>query len=163
MQARYSPPGAAASRPGRPPHAVGRRKPTSSALLKDGEDVAGRVLEPGYVGAAACRCAAGDASCIRQLAVMLELNAGGGQSIHGLVDVVDREVEDRVRRGHVVGFGVDEGGVSARDLQSQALRTLFNVEPEGLAVELLRGRQIVDGKTAECLRVSEHAHAPLIW
>src|SRR6266852_3461149 len=36
MQARYSPPGAAAPRPGRPPHTVGRRKSQpGSPLLKD--------------------------------------------------------------------------------------------------------------------------------
>src|SRR6267143_1540752 len=78
--ARYSPPGEPAARAGRPPHVVGRRVcklltphparplrgradlPTAwggesfaSSLLEDGEDVAGRVLEPGYVRASTCR------------------------------------------------------------------------------------------------------------
>src|SRR5216684_3060607 len=100
-----------------PPHTVGRRKSQSgSPLLKDGEDVARRVLEPGNVRASACRRASSNPPCVCQLAVMLELDAGSGQFIHGLVDVVDREVENRIRRGHVVGFGVHEGGVPPSNL-----------------------------------------------
>src|SRR5713226_3895573 len=60
-----------------PPHTVGRRKSQSgSPLLKDGEDVARRVLEPGNVRASACRRASSNPPCVCQLAVMLELDAG---------------------------------------------------------------------------------------
>src|SRR6266849_10173576 len=131
-----------------------------SALLEDAEDVAGRVLEPGDVRPATCRCAAGDAFCIRQLAVVLELDAFADQSIHRSVDVVDGEVEDRVGRGDVVGFGVNEGGVSSRNLQAQALRTLFDIEAKRSAVKLFRHSEVVHRKTAERPGVLEHLKPP---
>src|SRR5712692_3633597 len=134
-----------------------------SALLEDAEDVTGRVLEPGDVRTSTCRCAAGDTFGIRQLAVVLELGAFADQSIHRLVDVVDGEVEDRVGRGNVVGLGVNKKGVSSRNLQAQALRTLFDIEAKRSAVKLFRHSEVVHRKTAECPGVLEQFQTPLIW
>src|SRR6266849_5834337 len=157
----HSPAGATASRLSRPPHTVGRRVQFSpSALLQDAEDVTGRVLEPGDVRTSTCRCAAGDTFGIRQLAVVLELDAFADQSIHRLVDVVDGEVEDRVGRGNVVGLGVNKKGVSSRNLQAQALRTLFDIEAKRSAVKLFRHSEVVHRKTAERPGVLEHLKPP---
>jgi hypothetical protein len=67
-------------------------------LLQHGDDVAGRVPEPGDVRALATAEAAHDALLVLDLTVvLLELDAARGELRDGLVDVVDREVEDRVR------------------------------------------------------------------
>src|SRR5712692_5897636 len=117
--------------------------------LQDGEYVAERILEPCNVRAATRRSAPGNASFIRQLAVVLELDAFGHQVIHGALDVIDWKVEDRVCGRNVVGLGVNEHAVSAGDLQPQALLVLLYIKPKGLAVKLLRRGQVGDRKTAE--------------
>src|SRR5260370_13686214 len=77
-------------------------------LLEDGEDVAGRILEPGDVRASTCRGAAGNAARVGQLPVVLEFDACGGPLINSSVDFVDREVEDFVPRPHMVALGLHE-------------------------------------------------------
>src|SRR5215475_1565499 len=71
----------------------GKRWGTELALLKDGEDVAGGVLEPGDVRAARPV----DALVVLADAVVaLEADAAAGELVHGRVDVVHLEVEDGV-------------------------------------------------------------------
>src|SRR5713226_4575761 len=53
MQARYSPPGAAAPRPGRPPHTVGRRNASSILPTRRGRSAAGPTSPHG--GEAKCK------------------------------------------------------------------------------------------------------------
>src|SRR5918996_3795709 len=74
-------------------------------VLEYGKDVAGGVLEP-------CNGrphAAGDALLVLfESFVSLEAHATSGELVHGLVDVIDREVQDRVRRRGVVRLQVDQ-------------------------------------------------------
>jgi hypothetical protein len=84
--------------------------------LQDGEDVAGRVLEPGDVGAA------GSVDALVVLAgavIFLQHYAPADQFVDGRVDVIDGEVEDREGRGGVIGLGVDQRVPAAGQVQGQ--------------------------------------------
>src|SRR5580692_9811474 len=133
---------------------AGRRSGVAgSAFLQDGEDVAGRVLEPGDVGAAGPV----DALVVLAAAVIfLQLDAPADQFVHGRVDVIDGEVEDRVGRRRVVGLGVDQRVAAAGQVQGQQAVLLGSLQPERLAVELLRRLEVVDGEPAERPGVLEH-------
>src|SRR5215216_5575092 len=81
-----------------------------SPFLEYGQDVAGGVLEPRNVRASAAEDA---------LLVLLEAHSALGQLIDGLLDVLNREVEDGERRRGVVRFGVDQYVPQAGDVQVQ--------------------------------------------
>src|SRR5687768_168616 len=80
-----------------------------SAVLDHRQHVAGRVLEPGDGRAALAHDAL---LVLRELVVTLELDAPGAELIHGGVDVVHLEVEDRVA-GRAEGWALVEEGVPA--------------------------------------------------
>src|SRR5215217_6370612 len=87
-----------------------------SPFLEYGQDVAGGVLEPRNVRASAAE----DALLVLLKAVVaLEAHSTLGQLIDGLVDVLNREVEDGERRRGVVRFGVDQYVPQAGDVQVQ--------------------------------------------
>src|SRR5712692_7399532 len=78
-----SPPGRRKRRPTSPRGGeVNNSQPSS--LLEDGEDVAGRVLEPGDVRAAIVGKASSHPFLVGDAAVVLELDAFGGQLVYGL-------------------------------------------------------------------------------
>jgi hypothetical protein len=79
-----------------------------------------------------------------------------GEFSHGLVDVLDREVEDRVGGWGVVGPGIDEGVPVTGQMPGQQPVLLGGPDAECLALELAGGRQVTDGKPAEGLAVREH-------
>ena len=95
----------------------------------DRQDVAGGVAEPRDGRS----LAAPDALLVGlQLpGVLLEGHAGGDQAVHGPVDVVDREVEDRVDGRLVVGLGVDEHVPVAGDVQRQQVVLLRDPQARG--------------------------------
>jgi hypothetical protein len=96
----YSPAGGPVADEDQPLWAA-RRNVVSSVLLEHGEDVAGWIFEPGDGGT----LLAEDAFRVGS-GVVLELDTPRGERIHRGIDVWDREVENRVGRRGVVGFGV---------------------------------------------------------
>src|SRR5215469_12748795 len=92
--------------------------------------------------------------------VALERHATLGQFAYGRLDVVDREVEDRVGRRHMVRLGVDEDVAATRDVQAQQPVLLRHLQSQRLAVELLGSIEIGYGEAAECLAVLEHDVTP---
>src|SRR6267154_119067 len=130
----------------------------SGLCLQDGEDVAGRVFEPRDVRAPVVRKAPSDAFLVRYPAVVLERDAFGDQLVHGLIDVLDRKVEHRVRRGLVILLGIDQDAVS--DLQPDAGRALLDRESQRLSVELPGHVEVVDGKAAERSVNFQHVRIP---
>src|SRR5260221_14287581 len=74
------------------------------ALLEHRQDVACRIAEPGNVRPSTTADAL---LVLRRALVTLEPHPAGGQLIDGLVDAVDREVQDRVGRGRVIGLRDD--------------------------------------------------------
>src|SRR5256885_10444883 len=88
--------------------------------------------------------------------ILVELDALVLQILNGLIDVVDRKVENRERRRLVVLLRVDEDSVP--DLQPQPLRDLFDLHFEDLGVEALRGGQVLHRETAERRVFVDHFH-----
>src|ERR1700682_2985049 len=82
-----------------------------SALLNDGEDVARRIFEPRDR-----RPDLAEDALLVDTGVALEPDAARGELIHRRLDVVDREVEDRVGRRGVVRFRIDEGVAITGDM-----------------------------------------------
>src|ERR687887_575752 len=132
-------------------------RPAGSAVLDDGQDVAGRVLEPGDLGAAGG--AHDPLLVLGEAVVALEANPPRGQLVDGLVDVVDREVEDRVGGRREVGAEVhhDVAAAARLHLQHAVLRVrLADPQAERLPVERPGRLQVVDREAAVCLAVLEH-------
>src|SRR5215471_10377454 len=125
----------------------------SLVLLDDREDVARRVLEPRDERAAP----AVDALGVDEV-VVLELDAPRGELVDRRLDVGDGEVEDRERRGRVLGaLGVDDRVPVAGDVQRQDAVLLGDPQAEYPAIELLGLLDVVYGEPAERLGVLEHA------
>ena len=72
------------------------------------------------------------------------------------LDVIDREVQDRVRGRREVRLRVDERRPVAGQVQRQEPVGLRDLEPEGLAVELPGSPDVVDGEAADRLGAREH-------
>ena len=85
--------------------------------------------------------------------VLLQVNAAADQLVHGRVDVVHPEVEDRVGGGLVAGLRVDQGVPAAGQVQRHQPVLLGRADAQCLAVELPRRLKIVDGEPAERLGV----------
>src|ERR1700693_1482422 len=137
------------------------RATVRSAFLQDRDYVARWVFEPCDVRAPVMGDASGDSFFVGQAVVLLEIDAFALQLADRLVDVVDAEVQHRIRRWFVGRLWVDQDPVS--DLQAQTGWNLFELHAERFAVELLGNVEGVDRKNAElCVRF-EHAHTPLIW
>src|ERR1700694_4661693 len=115
-----------------------------SAFFQYGQYVARWVLEPRYVWALFCGDASRNAFFVGHVAVVLELDAFAIQLINRFLDIVNREVEDRVCRRLVVGLAVDPDAVSTGNLYSYAQSIFFYLKPKRLTVERLCRGQIVD-------------------
>ena len=93
------------------------RRTDALIYLEHRQDVAGRIPEPGLP-----RAGMGDALLVRPdrlLVVALERDAGLREPVHGRLDVVDREVQDRVLGGHVAGPDVGQHRVAVPGLERQ--------------------------------------------
>src|SRR3984885_8046133 len=141
---------------GRPGAAAGLAWLARAGFLEHGQDVPGRVTEPGDVGPVA---AADSLAVLGQAVVALERHAAGGQLVHGGVDVVDPEVGDRVVRRDVTRLRVDERVPAARQMQGHQAVLLRGGDAEYVAVELLGRLQVIHGEAAEGPGVREHGHA----
>ena len=111
------------------------------------------VLEPGDVRA---RVAEDPFLILSEAVVALEPHATCGERVDGRVDVVDREVQDRVVRGRVVGLRVDQRLTVAGDVERQQPVLHRRLEPERIAVEPARLVDVVNGEAAERPGVGEH-------
>src|ERR671914_151556 len=130
--------------------------PQALHLTVDGEDVPRRVLEPGDRRSGA----SGDALFVLLEAVVaLEAHSPRGQLVDRLLDVVDREVEDRVGRRGEVRLVIDERVAVAGDVQREKAVLLVEdrgFQPEHPRVELVRLLDVVDREAAVRLGVLEH-------
>ena len=83
------------------------RRPRASRA-DDAQHVAGRVAEPGDIGSLTTLAAASDAPLVGAVVVGCRIDlrhhARPVQLVDRAIDVLDDEVEDRERRGHVVGL-----------------------------------------------------------
>src|SRR5262249_5874369 len=122
-------------------------------LLQHRQDVAGRVGEPGDIWPPT---SADALLVLRGVRVAQQPHSPGGQLVHRLVDVIDREIQDRVGRGRVIGLGVDERVPAARQVQRHQPVLLRGPDAERVAVQLPRPLQVVHGEPAERVRVLEH-------
>jgi rod shape-determining protein MreB and related proteins len=123
------------------------------ALLEHRQDVARGVLEPGDVRSA------GPVDAPVVLAhplVPFQLHAAADQLVHGRVDVVHDEVQDRVVGRHVIGLGVHQRVPAARQVQPEQPVLDRRVEAKRLAVERPGRLQVVDGEPAERPGVLKH-------
>ena len=100
---------------------------------------------------------------------MLEPDPAGGELVDRPLDVIDKEVQDRERRRHMVGLGVDHDprpGPEAdlktgRDVgATHAQGRVGHLEPEDAAVELLRPRHVVHGKLGKAVASFNIWHPP---
>jgi hypothetical protein len=89
-----------------------------------------------------------DALVVRHAVVVLDAHAARGELVDRGLDVVDREVQDRVRRRLVVGLRVDQRRAVARDVQREQAVRLVDLDPQRLAVELPGGVDVVDREPA---------------
>src|SRR5215213_382320 len=126
--------------------------------LDDREDVPGGIAEPRDGRSVPAHDAA---LVLRRALVELERDPALRQGVDGRVDVLDGEVEHRVRRRLVVGLGVDERRPVARQVQRHEPVLLGGPQPEDVFVEPLRRVQVVDRDPAECLALAEHRR--LLW
>src|SRR6476646_6609213 len=141
-----------------PPGACGMfRKPLLRALvvLEDGEDVAGRIREPG--DPRPDRRARDTPLVLVEPVVPLDRDSALRERIDGGVDVVDREVQHRVVARDQIGLRIDQRVTSTRKVQREK-RPVFvgHVDAERASVKRLRLLQVADGEAAERLRVPEH-------
>src|SRR5215207_5793294 len=146
--------GGSRSATGGSPHMAVRRGRRAWLLLDDRQDVARRVLEPGDRRA----LAAEDAPLVLlEALVALEDHAALGQGVHGRLDVVDREVEDRVGRRDVVRLGVDHDLPVAGEPQVEQAVLLLHAQPQGVAVEPGGLLDVRHREAAECPAIGQHA------
>src|SRR3954454_21570869 len=131
--------------------------PRCSSLLDHGQGVAGWILEPGDQRTALAE----DAFVVgRHLGagVGLEGDSLRRQFVDRLFDVVNRKVQGGVRGRAVARAGVHQRVAVTGELQSEHRRVaVLDAQPEGLAVEPLRGLRIVHREAAERLAVRQHA------
>src|SRR6185369_1851518 len=109
--------------------------------MKHGQDIAGRVLEPCYVRA----LAAVNALLVGlDLAfVALKLHAALREFIYGFLQVIYWEVEHGVGRRLMVRLRVDNYCSVASKLQAQDPVRLGDLQPEDVAIELLRPLSVI--------------------
>src|SRR4029453_3973467 len=84
--------------------------------LKDGQDIAGRILKPGYSRTPPTRNAFFVCFVIT-LVVVFKGHPELAQIIHSFFNVTDGKIKNRERCRSMIGLGVDEDIISSRDNQ----------------------------------------------
>jgi hypothetical protein len=95
---------------------------------------------------------------VAHVVVALEAHPALGELVDRLLDVVHREVQDRVRGRHMIRLRVDQGVPVAREVQGQQAVALGDLQAECPAVERLGGLDVVHGEAAERLCRTKHGH-----
>src|SRR5436190_821062 len=109
--------------------------------MKHGQNIAGRVLEPCYVGA----LAAVNALFVGlDLAfVALKFHAALREFIYGFFQVIYREIEHSEGRRLMVRLRVDNYCSITSKLQTQDPVRLGDLQPKNFAIELLRPLSVI--------------------
>src|SRR2546427_633688 len=112
-----------------------------SLLLDDRQDVAGGVLDPRDHRPPAAE----DPFAVRlELTfVALEAHAAVGEPVHGLLNIVDWEIQNGERCRSMVRLGIDEYRRAAGKVQLQQAMVFGNLQSQGSAIELLRLGDVV--------------------